>query len=88
VIDTNVFVRGDRKRSAHHQRCYTNLTLTRRLSEFVEESAGGLQVGGAEALGEPAEDRDEQGRGLLLPALLSPQAGEAHRTAQLPQRGD
>ena len=52
--------------------------------EVVEEGAGGLQVGGVEAFGEPAEDRGEQGDHLLRAALLAAQAGEARRGAQFP----
>jgi hypothetical protein len=53
--------------------------------EFIQQHAGGLQVGGVEAFGEPAEDRGEEGRPLLLPALLAAQAGEARGAAQFPR---
>jgi len=52
--------------------------------EVVEEGSGGLQVGGIEAFGEPGVEWGEQGSRLLRPALLSPQAGEAHGTTQFP----
>jgi len=41
----------------------------RRLSQFVEQRLGLFEVGGVEAFGEPAEDRGEEGRRLLRPAL-------------------
>jgi len=47
----------------------------RRLGQFVEQRLGVLEVGRVEAFGKPAEDRGEQGDRLLLPALLSAQAG-------------
>jgi len=53
-------------------------------SQFGEQSAGGLQIGGTEALGEPAEDRGEQGHRLLLPALLAAYAGKDRCAAQFP----
>src|SRR6266404_4341128 len=56
----------------------------RRLSEGGEEGAGGFEVGGVEAFGEPAEDWGEQGGRLLRPALLAAQAGEARCGAQFP----
>jgi hypothetical protein len=52
--------------------------------QFVEQRLGVLQIGGVEALGEPAEDRGEQRHGLVRPALLAVQAGEAHSGAQFP----
>src|SRR6516164_5449359 len=63
---------------------YSSLCGNRRLGQFVEQRLGLFQVGGVEAFGEPAEDWGEQGDCLLPPALLSPQAGEAHSTAQFP----
>jgi hypothetical protein len=39
--------------------------------EVGEEGAGGLQVGGVEAFGEPGVNRGEQGDRLLRPALLA-----------------
>ena len=50
--------------------------------EVVEEGAGGPQAGGVETFGKPGVDWGEQGDRLLLPALLSAQAGEAHGTAR------
>ena len=55
-----------------------SLRGAQRRSNLGEESAGGLQIGGVEAFGEPAEGWGEQGGGLLRPALLPAQAGEAH----------
>jgi hypothetical protein len=52
--------------------------------EAGEEGAGGLQIGGVEAFGEPGVNRGEEGDRLLRPTLLAAQAGEAHRGAQFP----
>jgi hypothetical protein len=51
-------------------------------AESVEQLVRILQVGGIEALGEPALDRREQVVCLGPPTLLGPQPGEAHRRAQ------
>src|SRR5208283_2071199 len=61
-----------------------SLRGAQRRSNLVEEGAGGLQIGGVEAFGKPAEDWSEQCDRLLPPVLLSAQAGEAHSTAQFP----
>ena len=50
---------------------YSPLCSNRRLSEFVEQGAGGLQIGGVDAFLEPTEDRGEEGDRLLLPAAAS-----------------
>jgi hypothetical protein len=42
-----------------------------------------LEVGGVEALGEPAVDLHEQVVSLGTSALVAPEAGEAGRSAQL-----
>ena len=63
---------------------YLSLRGNRRLSQFNEEGAGGFEVGGVEAFGEPAEDWGEQCDCLFAPALVSAQAGEARRGAQFP----
>ena len=56
-------------------------------SQRVEERLGVLQVSRVKPLGEPAIDRCEQVIGLSALALLLPQAGQAHRRAQLPGFG-
>ena len=63
---------------------YSSLRGNGRLGQVVEQRLGLFEVGGIEAFGKPAEDWGEQGSRLLRPALLSAQAGEAHRTAQFP----
>jgi len=63
---------------------YSPLRGNRRLGQFVEQHLGLFEVGGIDAFGEPPEDWGEQDSRLLRPALLSAQAGEAHRTAQFP----
>jgi hypothetical protein len=51
---------------------YTHPSAANRgLSEFVEQGAGGLQIGGVDAFLEPTEDRGEEGDRLLLPAAAS-----------------
>ena len=54
---------------------YSPLRGNRRLSQLVEQRLGLFEIGGIEAFGKPAEDRGEQCYRLLLPALLSAQAG-------------
>src|ERR671918_692275 len=51
----------------------------------VEQRLGVLKVRRVEALGEPAVDRREEVVGLVPPALVSPQAGQAGRCTQLPE---
>jgi hypothetical protein len=63
---------------------YSPFRGNRRLSELVEQRLGLFEIGGIEAFGKPAEDWGEQCHRLLRPAPLSPQAGEADRTAQFP----
>src|SRR3954469_2536799 len=55
------------------------------LPEFGEQNLCLLQILGVEALGEPVVDWGEQLICLLASALALPQAGEAHRRAQLPR---
>jgi hypothetical protein len=52
-------------------------------AELVEQRPGISEIGGVEALGEPAVDRREQVVRLGAPALLGPESGEAGRGAQL-----
>ena len=42
------------------------------LSQFVEQRLRLFQIGGVEALGEPAVDRGEEVAGFGAPALLAP----------------
>src|SRR5262245_42497432 len=53
------------------------------LRQGVQQRLGLLEVGGVKALGEPAVDRCEQIVGVGAPALLLPQARQAHGGAQL-----
>jgi hypothetical protein len=53
------------------------------LGQLVEQPFGIFQIGGIEALREPAVDRREQLTGLSAPALVAPQPGEASHGAQL-----
>ena len=50
--------------------------------QLGEEFCGFFQIGGIEALGEPAVDRGEEIAGLSAPALFAPQTGQARRRAQ------
>src|SRR6516165_9163115 len=50
--------------------------------QLVEQPLRFFQVGGVEALGEPAVDGRQQLARLALPALLPPQPGEARGRAQ------
>ena len=52
--------------------------------QVVEQRLRILQIGGVEALGEPAENGCEKLVRLCAPALLPPQPGETRRGAQLP----
>src|SRR3954447_17877537 len=54
------------------------------LPEFGEQNLCLLQILGVEAFGEPIVDRGEKLVGVLALALALPQAGQAHRGAQLP----
>jgi hypothetical protein len=55
--------------------------------QLVEQRLGVLQIGGIEALGEPAVNRGEQVVGLLPLASLGPEPGEAGRGAEFPGSG-
>ena len=55
------------------------------LLQFIEQPLGLLEVGGVEALGEPAVDRGEKAVRLGAPALLPPKPRKAHRSAQFPE---
>jgi hypothetical protein len=59
----------------------------RRLGQFVEQRLGVLEVGGVEALGEPAVDRREQITGFGAAILVAAESGEAHGGAQFPELG-
>ena len=51
------------------------VTLLAGSCQLVEQRLGVLQVGGVEALGEPAVDRREQVVSLSTSALVAPEAG-------------
>ena len=53
-------------------------------SQFVEQSLGVLQVGGVEALGEPAVDLGEHRTRFVATALLLEQPREVRGRAQFP----
>src|SRR5262245_42305543 len=55
--------------------------------QLVEQRLRLLQIGGIEALGEPAVDRCEEVAGFGATALIAPKPGEAHDGAQLPEFG-
>src|SRR6516225_7322510 len=55
------------------------------IAQLVEQRFGTLQIGGVEALGEPAVDRGEKIARLGGLALVAPQPGEAGGGAQLPR---
>ena len=61
------------------------VTLTTSSSQLVEQRLGILQIGGVEALGEPAVDRRQQLARLGGLALVAPQPGEAGGGAQFPR---
>jgi L-alanine-DL-glutamate epimerase-like enolase superfamily enzyme len=52
------------------------------LTQLVEQRLRLSQVGRVEAFGKPAVDRCEEMAGLITPALIAPQPGEAARRAQ------
>jgi hypothetical protein len=56
-------------------------------AQLVEQHLGVLEIGGVEALGEPAIDGGEQLVSLAAFTLVGPQAGEAGRRAQLERLG-
>jgi hypothetical protein len=56
--------------------------LTTGSRQFVEQLLCVFQVGGVEALGEPAVDRREQVAGFGAPALFAPEASEIAGSAQ------
>ena len=59
---------------------YSPLCSNRRLSEFVEQGAHRLQIGGVDAFLEPTEERGEERDRLLLPAAAS---GTRHPIGQM-----
>jgi hypothetical protein len=56
-------------------------------AELVEQPLGVLQVGGVEALGEPAVDRREEIVGPSALALIAPEATKAGRGTQFERLG-
>ena len=58
--------------------------LTTGSRKFVEQHLCVLQIGGVEALGEPAVNGRQQLARFGPPALFGPQLGEARRSAQFP----
>src|SRR5712691_7953048 len=56
------------------------------LGQLVEEAPCGLQIGGVEPFGEPVIDRLQECHGLNGAALMTQQAGETRRSAQLPRQ--
>jgi hypothetical protein len=58
-----------------YRRSGREFTLLAASCELVEERLGVLQIGGVEALGEPAVDRREQVVGLGAFALIAPEPG-------------
>ena len=63
------------------------LAQDRKSTELVEQRLRVLEIGGVEALGEPAVDWREQVAGLSALALMRPQPGEAGRGAEFPGSG-
>ena len=59
-------------------------TSPRSFGQLVQQRLRVSKVGGVEALGEPAVDRREKIRGLLVLALRLPEACEAGGSTQLP----
>src|SRR5215510_5676697 len=53
------------------------------LHQFFEQGFGLLEIGGVKALSEPAIDRCQEVAGFGAPALLLPQACQAHCRPQL-----
>ena len=58
--------------------------LTTGSRQFVEQHLCVLQIGGVEALGEPAVNGRQQLARFGPPALFGPQLGDARRNAQFP----
>src|SRR5207248_5571425 len=58
--------------------------LTTGSRQFVEQHLCVLQIGGVEALGEPAVNGRQQLARFGPPALFGPQLGDARRSAQFP----
>jgi len=56
-------------------------------AQLVEEYSGVFQVGGLEALSEPAVDVGEHCASLVAPVSLRQQPGQARRSAQFPPSG-
>jgi hypothetical protein len=70
-------------RSRDRPRNYSAISITNpALYQLGEEFCGVFQIGGVEALGEPAVDGRKKFARLGPPALLAPEAGEARRGAQ------
>src|SRR3954453_23846511 len=59
--------------------------IRRRRAELIEQRFGLQQIRRVEPFGEPAVDRREHGVGLIGPALVSPELGEANGRAQFPE---
>ena len=57
---------------------------TARSRQLIEQPLRFFQIGGVEALGEPAVNRREQVAGLGPPPLFTPQPGEARRGTEFP----
>jgi hypothetical protein len=57
------------------------------LRQFAEQCLCGTQVGGFEALSEPAEGWSEQRAGVTAPPLIAPQVREAQSCAKLERLG-
>ena len=53
--------------------------------QFVEQRLRLFQIGGVEALGEPAVDRREEVAGFGVAALVAAEPGEARGGAQFPE---
>src|SRR5437899_1149308 len=77
--------RGRNAAALIHPLCPTRDCATRDLSQLVEQRLRLFQVGGIEALGEPAENGCEEVARPGRPALFAPKPGKAHRSAQLPR---
>src|SRR5215831_3438829 len=64
--------------------CRRAICGTRSCRQFVEQRLSIFQIERVEAFSEPAVDRSKQFARLLHLALITPEASEAHRCAQLP----
>src|SRR6516225_6793105 len=82
ALSRNVSAYCSRERPSSH----AAISMTSPAScQLGDEFRGVFQVGGVEALGEPAVDGREQLARLAPPALFSPQPRQARRRAQLPR---